>query len=73
VPAHRGALERINAQMYDLQDIFMYDSRIFLASSTTWHPEFRGKTSTKKVLPALVTGVRHADLNIKEGGQASEA
>jgi hypothetical protein len=37
------------------------------------HPEFRGKTSVKKVLPALVRGVRHADLNIKEGGQAPEA
>jgi hypothetical protein len=65
VPAHRAALERINAQMYDLKDIFHKQYYV--------HRDFRGKTSIKKVLPALVAGVRHADLNIKEGGQASEA
>ena len=65
VSEHRAALERMNAHMYDLKDIFHKQYYV--------HPEFRGKTSIKKVLPALVTGVRHADLNIKEGGQASEA
>jgi hypothetical protein len=61
MPAHRAALERINMQMYDLKDIFHKQYYV--------HPEFRGKTSIKKVLPALVAGVRHADLNIKEGGK----
>ena len=65
VPDQRATLERINAQMYDLKDIFHKQYYV--------HPEFRGKTSIKKVLPALVPGVRHADLNIKEGGQASDA
>ena len=65
MPGHRAALERINAQMYDLKDIFHKQYYV--------HRDFRGKTSIKKVLPALVAGVRHADLNIKEGGQASEA
>jgi Domain of unknown function(DUF2779) len=35
------ALERINAQMYDLQDIFCKQHYV--------HPDFRGKTSIKKV------------------------
>ena len=65
VSEHRAALERMNAHMYDLKDIFHKQYYV--------HHEFRGKTSIKKVLPALVTGVRHADLNIKEGGQASDA
>ncbi len=64
-PHHRAALERINNQMYDLKDIFHKQYYV--------HPEFRGKTSIKKVLPALVSGIRYADLNIKEGGQASDA
>lgn len=64
-PEYAQALEQINSQMYDLQDIFRKQYYV--------HPEFRGKTSVKKVLPALVPGVHHADLNIKEGGQASDA
>lgn len=65
IPEHAQTLERINDQMYDLKDIFHKQFYV--------HPEFRGKTSVKKVLPALVPGLRHADLNIKEGGQASDA
>jgi hypothetical protein len=59
------SLEQINTQMYDLRDIFQKQYYV--------HPEFRGKTSVKKVLPPLVPGLHHADLNIKEGGQASDA
>ncbi len=65
VPRHRAVLEHINGQMYDLKDIFHKQYYV--------HPEFRGKTSIKKVLPALVSGVSYADLNIHEGGQASDA
>lgn len=65
VPQHKTTLERINNQMYDLKDIFHKQYYV--------HPEFRGKTSIKKVLPALVPGVRYGDLNIQEGGQASDA
>lgn len=65
VPEHANALLRINDQMYDLRDVFQKQYYV--------HPAFKGKTSVKKVLPALVAGVQHADLNIKEGGQASEA
>lgn len=65
VPNHKVALERINDQMYDLKDIFHKQYYV--------HPEFRGRTSIKKVLPALVPGVHYGDLNIQEGGQASDA
>jgi hypothetical protein len=65
VPKHKAALERINDQMYDLKDIFHKQYYV--------HPKFRGKTSIKKVLPALVPGVSYTDLNIHEGGQASDA
>ncbi|TAK58595.1 DUF2779 domain-containing protein [Patescibacteria group bacterium] len=64
-PDERIALERINTQMYDLRDVFQKQYYV--------HPDFRGKTSIKKVLPALVEGVRHADLDISEGGAASDA
>jgi len=64
-PSHAQALENVNSRMYDLRDVFQKQFYV--------HPEFRGKTSVKKVLPALVPGMRHADLTIKEGGQASEA
>lgn len=64
-PESRIALERMNEQMYDLRDVFQKQYYV--------HPDFRGKTSIKKVLPALVEGVRHADLDISEGGAASDA
>jgi hypothetical protein len=59
------SLEQINGSMYDLRDIFHKQYYV--------HPAFQGKTSVKKVLPALVPDLKHADLNIKEGGQASDA
>lgn len=65
VPSHRAALERINEQMYDLKDIFHKQYYV--------HPEFRGKTSIKKVLPALAPDLSYGNLNIHEGGQASDA
>ncbi len=65
LPDHKAALERINEQMYDLKDVFHKQYYV--------HPEFRGKTSIKKVLPALAPDLNYGDLNIHEGGQASDA
>lgn len=64
-PDERIVLERINTQMYDLRDVFQKQYYV--------HPDFRGKTSIKKVLPPLAKGVSHSDLGITEGGQASDA
>jgi hypothetical protein len=36
------------------------------------HPDFKGKTSIKKVLPVLTPEHQYKDLAINEGGQASE-
>ena len=37
------------------------------------HPNFKGSTSIKKVLPVLVPELSYKELEIKEGGSAMEA
>lgn len=64
LPDYRETMERINAQMYDLRDIFSKQHYV--------HPAFRGSSSIKSVLPVLVPELQYKDLVIHEGGQASE-
>ena len=64
-PTHREFIDRINAMFYDLREIFQDQQYV--------HPAFKGSTSIKKVLPALVPELSYEDLGIKEGGQASDA
>lgn len=64
-PKYKALMERINGSMYDLRDIFQKQHYV--------HPGFRGSTSVKKVLPILVPDLKYEDLDIKEGGQASDA
>lgn len=66
-PKYKKTMERINGQLYDLMDIFKEQHYV--------HPKFRGSTSIKKVLPALISEVElsYKKLGIKEGGQASNA
>lgn len=65
MPHHKATMERVNSMLYDLMDVFKKQHFV--------HPEFRGSTSIKKVLPALVPELSYKDLGIKEGGQASNA
>lgn len=65
IPQHKATMERVNNMLYDLMDVFKKQHFV--------HPEFRGSTSIKKVLPALVPELSYKDLGIKEGGQASNA
>jgi hypothetical protein len=65
LPRHLALIERINGMLYDLMDIFKDQHYV--------HPKFRGSTSIKKVLPALIPDFSYDDLEIKEGGQASDA
>lgn len=65
MPQHKATMERVNNMLYDLMDVFKKQHFV--------HPEFRGSTSIKKVLPALVPELSYKDLGIKEGGQASNA
>ena len=62
--AYAGLVERINGQVRDLRDIFSKQHYV--------HPEFRGSTSIKDVMPVLVPELSYDDLAIKEGTMASE-
>ncbi|HAS84610.1 MAG TPA: hypothetical protein DCS23_00845 [Candidatus Yonathbacteria bacterium] len=64
LPEHKATMERINNMLYDLMDVFKKQHYV--------HPKFKGSTSIKKVLPALVD-LSYDSLVIKEGGQASNS
>ncbi len=65
LPDQRPFLERTIAMFYDLKDIFHKQYYV--------HPEFKGSTSIKYVLPALVPSLQYKDLGIHGGAQASDA
>lgn len=62
--AHAARMEQINGQMQDLRDIFSKQHYV--------HPEFRGGTSIKDVLPVMVPELSYEGLAIKDGAMASE-
>ncbi|MDQ8698355.1 DUF2779 domain-containing protein [Hyphomicrobium sp. LHD-15] len=64
LPAEQSALAAINDRVIDLMDVFTEQMLV--------HPGFRGKTSIKWVLPALVPGLSYKGLAIQEGATASE-
>lgn len=64
LPAERAFLESVNARVVDLMDVF--------SEQMVVHPRFRGKTSIKWVLPALVPELSYKELAIQEGATASE-
>ncbi|MEI6288359.1 MAG: DUF2779 domain-containing protein, partial [bacterium] len=55
--------EDINNRMFDLMQTFKKGYYV--------HKDFHGSASIKKVLPVLVPELSYADLNIHEGGTAS--
>lgn len=61
-PQHQEFLDSINNRLYDLEDIFKKRYHV--------HPDFRGKTSIKKVLPVLVPELSYNELGIQEGATA---
>lgn len=65
LPEYAEFFESINARIYDLKDIFSKQYYV--------HKDFKGKCSIKKVLPVLVPELSYTDLEIKEGGTASQA
>ncbi len=64
-PDNREFLADVNSRIYDLMDIFHKQLHV--------HPNFRGSTSIKKVLPVMVPELSYKELEIKEGGSAMEA
>ena len=65
IPAYTKSFERINSELYDLEDIF--SDQLYI------HPDFKGKSSIKKVLPVIRPDLRYTDIEIREGGQAVDA
>ncbi|MBU0613558.1 DUF2779 domain-containing protein [Patescibacteria group bacterium] len=61
---HLSYMENVNSRIVDLEVPFT--SQFYI------HPEFSGKTSIKKILPALAPEFSHKVLNIQEGGTASD-
>jgi hypothetical protein len=57
-------MKRINRQIVDLREIFSKQHYV--------HPNFRGSTSIKAVLPVLCPELSYEGLAIKEGATASE-
>lgn len=65
-PEYRAFLEDINARIVDMEKVFAIDGGIFL------HPEFKGRSSIKKILPVLVPDAAlHSDLDISDGMEAA--
>lgn len=64
LPAYKAFYEDLNQRVYDLIDPF--DLQYYV------DPNFKGKTSIKYVLPALVPELSYKELDIREGGTASE-
>lgn len=64
LPAEQASLAAINDRVVDLMDVF--------SGQMVVHPGFRGKTSIKWVLPALVPALSYKGLAIREGATASE-
>jgi hypothetical protein len=64
LPGEREFLAAVNERVVDLMDVF--------SEQMVVHPVFRGKTSIKWVLPALVPRLSYKGLAIQEGATASE-
>ncbi|PIR03780.1 MAG: hypothetical protein COV59_03855 [Candidatus Magasanikbacteria bacterium CG11_big_fil_rev_8_21_14_0_20_39_34] len=63
-PSHTHFFEDMNDRMFDLESIFL--NQLYV------HPDFKGKTSIKKILPVLVPELTYDKLSVKAGDQAME-
>ncbi len=64
-PEHKEFLERLNARIYDLEDIFKLKPNMYI------DPGFKGSSSIKNVLPVICPELSYKDLVIQEGTAAS--
>ncbi|MBD3359244.1 MAG: DUF2779 domain-containing protein [Candidatus Buchananbacteria bacterium] len=64
-PKYSDFLQEINNSMYDLMMIFRNGYYV--------HKNFHGSASIKKVLPVIVPKLSYKDLEIQEGGTASQS
>lgn len=64
-PKYSEFLKKINESMFDLMQIFRKGFFV--------HKDFGGSASIKKVLPVIAPELNYSNLEIKEGGSASES
>jgi hypothetical protein len=64
IGSYASQMERINGQVQDLRGVFAKQHYV--------HPDFRGSTSIKAVMPVLAPELSYDDLEIKEGATASQ-
>jgi len=60
----REFIKDVNSRVYDLMDVFSKQYYV--------HKDFQGSTSIKYVLPVLAPNLSYKDLEIREGGTASQ-
>ena len=65
LPEFKSFMDSVNARIYDLMDIFSKQYYV--------HKDFKGSTSIKYVLPVLAPELTYKNLNIREGGTASQS
>ena len=65
VQLKKAFLQSVNDRVFDLMDIFK--KQYFV------HKDFRGSTSIKRVLPVLAPELSYKDLEIHDGGSASQS
>lgn len=63
-PDYKVFLEDLNSRIIDLEDIFTEQHFV--------HPDFKGKTSIKYILPVLAPDLSYKALDIQEGATASD-
>ena len=62
-PNYHNFIESVNERVFDLMEIFKKQHHV--------HPDFRGSSSIKAVLPVLVPELSYKDIDIQNGQVAS--
>jgi len=65
IPETKHFMNDINNRTYDLEDIFKKQYHV--------HKDYKGSSSIKKVLPVLAPDLSYKNLEIQEGGSATQA
>lgn len=63
IPQSKAFFDDLDSRVFDLEDIFKKQYYV--------HKDFKGSSSIKKVLPVLVPELSYKDLNVQDGGAAS--
>lgn len=65
IPEAKTFMDNLNSRVYDLMEIFSKQHYV--------HKDFRGSASIKKVLPVMVPELSYKELDIHDGGAASQS